>query len=304
MGGSSGPVRHLVEASQRVYVQSFSGWDAERVGFHVMRVLAVANHKGGTGKTTTAVNLAACLAERGKRCVLLDLDPQAQASAWLGVHQDGAAGILDALRGAVKLADLVRPSPVVEGVAVLPASLALSGADAALVRETGRELLLKRALARKVGTFVSDMPTKDEHPVTLLSADYLLIDCPQPLGILTLNALAAADAVLIPCETTVLSLNALTVFMQSLKVVKARLNPGLKIAGIVPVRVRAHTNMAREVLALMRKQYAGDVLPVTIREATKAAEAPSHRKPLTLYARSHEVTQEYRKLATLILKGR
>jgi len=289
-----------------------------------MRVLAVANHKGGTGKTTTAVNLAACLAERGKRCVLLDLDPQAQASAWLGVHQDGAAGILDALRGAVKLADLVRPSPVVEGVAVLPASLALSGADAALVRETGRELLLKRALARKVGTFVSDMPTKDEHPVTLLSADYLLIDCPQPLGILTLNALAAADAVLIPCETTVLSLNALaaadavlipcettvlslnalTVFMQSLKVVKARLNPGLKIAGIVPVRVRAHTNMAREVLALMRKQYAGDVLPVTIREATKAAEAPSHRKPLTLYARSHEVTQEYRKLATLILKGR
>jgi len=265
-----------------------------------MRVLAVANHKGGTGKTTTAVNLAACLAERGKRCVLLDLDPQAQASAWLGVHQDGAAGILDALRGDGKLADLVKPSPAAEGVSVIPASLALSGADAALVRETGRELLLKRALARKLG----DMPTKDEHPVTLLSADYLLIDCPQPLGILTLNALAAADAVLIPCETTVLSLNALTVFLQSLKVVKARLNPGLKIAGIVPVRVRAHTNMAQEVLALMRKQYAGDVLPVTIREATKAAEAPSHRKPLTQYARSHDVTNEYRKLATLILKRR
>jgi len=278
-----------------------------------MRVLAVANHKGGTGKTTTAVNLAACLAERGQRCVLLDLDPQAQASAWLGVHQDGAEGILDALRGAVKLADLVKPSPVAEGVAVIPASLALSGAEAALARVPGRELLLKRALARKLGTFVSEgpgvplkpgvTPFKDARFITL-PADYLLVDCPQPLGILTLNALAAADAVLIPCETAVLSLNALTVFMQSLKVVKARLNPGLKIAGIVPVRVRAHTNMAQEVLALMRKQYAGDVLPVTIREATKAAEAPSHRKPLTLYARSHDVTNEYRKLATLILKRR
>lgn len=249
-----------------------------------MRVLAVANHKGGTGKTTTTVNLAACLAERGKRCVILDLDPQAQAAAWLGVHQDGA-GILDALHGAVKLADLVKPSPAVTGVSVIPGNLALAGADRSLAQEPGAELLLKRALGK-------------------LPAEYVLIDCRPGLGVLTLNALCAAHGVLIPAEAHPLSLNALAGFLDSLKVIRKRLCPGLKLAGIVPCRVRGYTRLAQETLAAMRKRFAGDVLPVSIRESTKAAEAPSHGKPLTLYARSHEVTREYRKLAAVILKRR
>ncbi len=249
-----------------------------------MRVIAIANHKGGTGKTTTAVNLAACLAERGKRCVILDLDPQAQASAWLGVHQDGA-GILDVLQGDGKLADLVKPSPAVKGVSVIPGNLALSGAERSLAQEPGAELLLKRALGK-------------------LPAEYLLIDCRPGLGMLTLNALCAAHAVLIPVEAHPLGSSALSGFLNSLRVIRKRLCPGLKLAGILPCRVKGYTRLARETIAAMRKRYAGDVLPVSIRESTKAAEAPSHGKPLTLYARSHEVTQEYRKLAALILKRR
>src|SRR5258708_9197264 len=184
-----------------------------------MRPLGIINQKGGSGKTTTAVNLAAALGEKGKRVLVIDLDPQASTSSWFGIKDVGKE-LLDVFTGASELADQVQVSSAL-GVDVVPCSTWLAGVEKALAGEVGAESILRRRIRK--------LP-KDKW-------DYLLIDCPPTLGILAINALTAADEVLIPVEAHVMALAGVAQIIKTAEVVKDRLNADLELTGILACRV-------------------------------------------------------------------
>lgn len=244
-----------------------------------MRSISILNQKGGSGKTTTAVNLSAALAEGGRKVLVIDLDPAAAASSWLGVS-DGSRGLLDALTEGKSLTELVQPTAV-EGLEVIPSSLSLSGAEKALAGEIGVETLLRKRLAK--------LP-HDRW-------DYLLLDCPPSLGLLTVNALSASREVLIPVEAHILALAGLVSLTQTVEVVRERLNADLKICGILACRMDFRTNHAREVVSSLQKTFGELVYKTHIRENVRLAECPSFGKPITLYASSSSGAEDYRELA-------
>lgn len=248
-----------------------------------MRTLAVINQKGGSAKTTTVVNLAATLGELGRRVLVLDLDPQASASAWLG-RMSAERGVLDVLTGNVHLADLVAPTDVV-GVDVIPASAWLMGVEKALAGEVGSETLLRRALARLPATW-----------------DDVLIDCPPSLGFLGVAALVGADAVLVPVEARVMALAGLASLVQTVERVRERLNPKLEIAAILACRVDTRTNLARDVLAQLRERFGPLVLKAVVRENVRLAEAPSFHQPITVYAPASTGSADYRAVARELVR--
>lgn len=230
-----------------------------------MRILAIVSQKGGSGKTTTAVSLAGALASKGRRILLVDLDPQASASSWLQVSGEGR-GLLDAFTDGRSLLDLVRPTST-EGLAVVPACPWLTGLDKLLANELGAETLLQRRIA--------DLPAD--------AWDYVIIDTPPTLGLLAVNALAAAREVLVPVEAHVLPLNGLVQILGTIDVVRDRLNPGLTISGILACRV-THTRHARDVVESLRERFGGRVFATVIRESIRLAECPSFGVPITSYA--------------------
>jgi chromosome partitioning protein len=248
-----------------------------------MRSIALLNQKGGSGKTTTAVNLAAALAESKRRVLLVDFDPSAAASSWLGGKDDGK-GLLDALMGVKTLADLVQPTAV-EGLDLIPSSLSLAGAEKQLAGEIGAETLLKKKCAK--------LPEG--------RWDYLLIDCPPTLGLFTLNALSAVDEVLIPVEAHVIALNGLVSLMQTVEVVRERLNPQLALAGVLACRVDGRTNHSRDVVNALKEKFGALFYKTLIRENVKLAESPSFAKPVTVYASSSPGAEDYRSLAREVL---
>jgi chromosome partitioning protein len=247
------------------------------------RTLAVVNQKGGSGKTTTTVNLAAALGEHGRRVLVLDLDPQASASSWLGI-KDGGRGLLDALTGNGNLADLVNVTDVTD-VSIIPSSSWLVGIEKALAAEVGAETILRKGLER--------LPD---------SWDYVLLDCPPSLGVLTVNALAAAGEVLVPVEAHVMALKGLAQLLQTVDVVKDRLNPRLRISGIVACRVDGRTRHALDVVDRLRERFKDLVFHAIIRENVRTAEAYSFAKPVTLYDNRSAGAEDYRALAIEILK--
>ena len=249
-----------------------------------VRTLAIANQKGGSAKTTTAVNLAATLGERGCRVLLLDLDPQASASHWYGITNAGR-GLLDVLVGHGTLEALVQPTGAA-GVDVVPASTWLVGVEKALAGEIGAETLLRRHL--------ETLPT-DRWA-------YVVVDCPPTLGLLTVNALAAVQTVLVPVEAHVMALQGLAQFLQTVDVVQARLNPALTIAGILACRVHARTRHAQEVVEELRHRFGDLVYQVVIRDNVRLAECPSFGCPITHYAPRSPGAEDYRALATEILQ--
>jgi chromosome partitioning protein len=245
------------------------------------RIIAVANHKGGAAKTTTAVNLAACLAERGCEVVLLDLDPQGNASSWLGIDsEDGAYGVL--IDGK-PLAGAIKPTGV-EGLRVLPASQRLALAERVLAGELAAETLLSRRLATGFGT-----------------AQYVIIDTPPALGLLTVNALAAAHEVLIPVEAHVLALSGVVQIMSTIALVRERLNPRLAIAGFLVTRFNGRTRHCVEVRDRLIAKYRDRMLDTVIRENVRLAEAPSFGEPITAYAGKSTGAADYRALAAEIV---
>jgi chromosome partitioning protein len=248
-----------------------------------MRRIAILNQKGGSGKTTTAVNLAAALAESGRRVLLMDLDPAAAASSWLAVKENGK-GILEALTAEKSLADLVQPTSC-PGLEIIPSSLSLSGAEKALAGEIGVESLLRKKIAK--------LP-QDRW-------DYLILDCPPSLGLLTINALSAALEVLIPVEAHIIALDGLVSLTQTAEVVKERLNPELAICGILACRMDQRTNHAREVVESLRQKFGSLLYKTKIRENVRLAECPSFGEPITRYASSSSGAEDYRSLAKELL---
>lgn len=248
-----------------------------------MRTIAVVNQKGGSGKTTTAVNLAAALGEKGRRVLLLDLDPQHSATDWLGAH-DGYKGVFSVFAENGNLLDVVSNSKVPE-VDVVPSSSWLVGAEKILAGEVGAETILRRNL----------------ESIAEERWDYALVDCPPTLGVLTVNALVAAKEVLVPVEAHVMALSGLAQLIETVDLVQERLNPELRITGILACRVDVRTRHAQEVVEQLRERFGELVYRAVIRENVRVAEAPSFSTPITLYdARSYGAA-DYRALAEEVL---
>jgi chromosome partitioning protein len=248
----------------------------------MMRLIAIINQKGGSAKTTTAVNLAAALGEQHRRVLVLDLDPQASASSWLGV-KDGGRGLLDVFTDGLALAGLVQPTSA-DGVEVIPSSSWLVGVEKALAGEVGAETTLRRRLAELKGPW-----------------QYILIDCPPALGLMTVNALAAAREVLVTVESHVMALSGLARLLETLEVVKERLNPDIKMAGILACRVDARTRHAQEVVEQLRSRFGPLVYDAMIRENVRLAECPSFAQPITRYDPRSHGAEDYRQLATDVI---
>lgn len=250
-----------------------------------MRTIAIVNQKGGSGKTTTSVNLAASLAGAGKKVLLIDLDPQGSTSLWYGIKEKGAP-LYNALTGSSAL-HLAIEKTNIEGLEIIPACILLSGAEKALAHTENAEQILKR----KLEAF--------EHKPW----DYVLIDCPPALGVLSLNALTLAKEVLVPVEAHVMALQGLVQLLKTINKVKQKLNPALEITGIVPCRVDHRTKHSAEVVAQLRLRFDKKVCESCIRENIRLAEAPLHMKPITLYDPSSNGAKDYMRLAEEIMRG-
>lgn len=244
-----------------------------------MRCIAIANQKGGAAKTTTTVNLGAALVERGKRVLLIDLDPQGNSSYWIGATAADADGAFGLLTGAAGL-DTYVVATAFKGVDAIPATRALTGIERALAREMGAEMTLRRKLS----------PAQDRW-------DYVIIDTPPTLGMLTVNALAAARELIVPVAAHVLALAGVAQLMETMGVVQERLNPDLKLAGIVACRVDQRTRHCTEVVASLREAFGTQVYPTEIRENIRLAEAPSFKQSILEYSATSSGAVDYRALA-------
>jgi chromosome partitioning protein len=249
-----------------------------------MRTVAITNQKGGSCKTTTAVNLAAALGEKGRRVLVVDLDPQASASSWLGV-KDGGKGLYELFLNGGSITDLVNVTDV-KNVSVIPSSEWLGGVARQLAGDVGAETLFRQRLSR--------LP-KDRW-------DLVLVDCPPTLEFLVLSALVACHEILVPVECHVLALKGLASLVQTVEKVKDRLNKDLALTAILPCRMDARTNLSRDVVARLRERFGDLVMKTVIRENVRLAEAPSFAKPITLYDTESAGAEDYRAAATELLK--
>lgn len=230
------------------------------------RVIAVVNQKGGVGKTTTAVNLAAGLSVSDHRVLLVDLDPQGNATTGLGLPREGLdLTIYDVLLSGEPLEKAIKETQV-PNLFLAPADVDLVGAEVELVGLSGRELKLKEALETARGQF-----------------DYLLLDCPPSLGLLTLNALTAADSVLVPLQCEYYALEGLAQLLRTIRLVKERLNPRLEFEGIVLTMFDGRTSLAGQVKAEVHQHFTGPIFQTVIPRNVRLSEAPSHGKPVLLY---------------------
>lgn len=249
-----------------------------------MRKIAIINQKGGSGKTTTTINLAASLAERKRKVLLIDLDAQASTTAWCGFDKDDR-GVHDVFVDNAAIASIVHETDI-PGISLVPASRWLVGLDKRLAQEVGAETILKTRLQK----------------LDKKKFDYVLIDCPPTLGILTVNALTAADEVIVPVEARFMALNGLIQLLETIDVIKQRLNKQLKVAGILPCRVDGRTKHAKEVVSELEKNFQGLVYKTAIRENVRLSEAPSFAQPITEYDHRSNGALDYRAFAKEVIK--
>ena len=242
------------------------------------RIIAVSNQKGGVGKTTTSVNLAACVAEKGKRVLLVDIDPQGNASSGLGVTERSPS-IYDVLLGEKSAENAVRKTEF-DNLSVLPSDMTLAGAEIELVAIPERETLLRKALET----------VRDQY-------DYIFIDCPPSLSLLTLNAMTAADSVLIPIQCEYYALEGVGQLMNTLQLVKKRLNPALEIEGVVLTMLDGRTNLGLQVVQEVKKYFKSRVYGSIIPRNVRLSEAPSHGEPINVYDSRSTGAEAYRALA-------
>ena len=250
------------------------------------RCIALANQKGGVGKTTTAVSLAACLAERGKRTLLVDLDPQANATSALGLEKLSGGSVYKALMGHALLADSIRPGGY-DNLEIIPSEVDLTVAEVDVARAENYLQRLQFALT----------PIQSTQQY-----EFILVDCPPSLGILTMNALAAVDSVLVPMQAEYFALEGLAVITRVLQQIRdSGANPALELEGIVMTMFDGRTNLAQQVANEVRSHFPGKVYKTVIPRTVRLAEAPSFGKPITVYDPGSYAARCYRSLTDELL---
>jgi chromosome partitioning protein len=251
------------------------------------KIYTLVNQKGGVGKTTTTINLGAYLAHFGQRVLLVDLDPQANATSCLGIDKSTIkSGTYEAIMGIKAAVDSILVSPQLK-LSLLPASPALAGAEIELVNELARENKLKEAL----------VPLKDRY-------DYILIDCPPSLGLLTLNGMVAAqDGLIIPVQCEYLALEGLSMLLSTIERVRKALFPRLKVRGVLLTMYDNRTKLSDEVVAQVREHFKNETFSSIIPRSVRLAEAPSHGLPILAYYPNSPGAQAHRVLAEELLEG-
>lgn len=247
-------------------------------------MIALANQKGGVGKTTTSVNLSSSLAFLGKKVLLVDIDPQGNASSGVGINKGEIEHcIYDVLVDDVALKDVIKPTAM-ETLEVVPATIQLAGAEVELVPAISREIRLKKAIDS----------VRDNY-------DYVIIDCPPSLGLLTLNALTASDTVLIPVQCEYYALEGLSQLLNTIRIVQKHLNADLQIEGVLLTMLDARTNLGIQVIDEVKKYFQNKVFETIIPRNIRLSEAPSHGKPIILYDAKSRGSEVYLDLAKEVI---
>jgi len=244
-----------------------------------VRKISIINQKGGSGKTTTSVNLAAGLADAGKKVLVLDLDPQASTTSWLGYPQDSQS-LLEVFTTNLGIEKTIIKTKI-PGIDLIPGSTWLIGLEKKLSQEVGAETILKHKF----------------KSIDSSKYDYLLIDCPPALSLLTINALNAVTEVMVPVETRIMALQGLVQLLQTIDIIKQRLNNDLNLSGILACRVDIRTKHSKEVVAELRKNFGPLVYKTVIRENIRLSEAPSFAQSILDYSAESSGAQDYRALA-------
>ncbi|GGF95302.1 sporulation initiation inhibitor protein Soj [Paenibacillus albidus] len=248
------------------------------------KIIAIANQKGGVGKTTTSVNLGASMATLGKRVLLVDIDPQGNTTSGVGINKaDVANCIYDILINEVEPQETILETRI-EGLHIIPATIQLAGAEIELVSTISRELKLKKALNAVKGNY-----------------DYIIIDCPPSLGILTINSLTAADSVIIPIQCEYYALEGLSQLLNTVRLVQKNLNPHLQIEGVLLTMLDARTNLGIQVIEEVKKYFQEKVYRTIIPRNVRLSEAPSHGQSIITYDSRSKGAEVYLELAKEVI---
>lgn len=248
------------------------------------KIIAVVNQKGGVGKTTTAVNISAVLAKKGKKVLLIDEDPQGNATSGVGIDKNAEKSIYDVIINDVDIDEAIVESPI-KNLSVCPSNINLAGAEVELVPMISRELKLKEKLEKVENDF-----------------HYIIIDCPPSLGLLTLNAFAAANSLLIPIQCEYYALEGVGQLMNTVNLVKKQLNKSLYIEGVVLTMNDARTNLSNQVIKEVKTYFKDNVYKTIIPRNVKLSEAPSYGMPISVYAPKSKGARCYEKLTNEVIK--
>lgn len=249
------------------------------------RAIAITNQKGGVGKTTTSINLSACLAEAGKKVLLVDVDPQGNATSGVGIDKNSLENtIYDLIIGECEIDDCLIETEI-ENLSLIPANANLSGAEIDLIGIDNREFVMKNSIEK----------IKDNY-------DFVIIDCPPSLSMLTVNALTTADTVLVPIQCEYYALEGLSQLIHTINLVKKRLNPDLEMEGVVFTMYDARTNLSLEVVENVKDNLKQNIYKTIIPRNVRLAEAPSHGLPINLYDSKSAGAESYRLLAEEVIE--
>ena len=249
------------------------------------KIIAIANQKGGVGKTTTSINLSACVAEKGKKVLLIDIDPQGNATSGLSINNHNEKSVYNVLVDDIKIEDAIKPT-MVKNLHICASNIDLAGAEIEMVSLVSRENRLKNALDKMENKY-----------------DYVFIDCPPSLGLITLNAFTAADSVIVPIQCEYYALEGLGQLVNTIKLVKKHLNPDLEIEGVLLTMYDSRTKLSSQVASEVSKYFGERVFDTVIPRNIRLSEAPSHGLPISMYDPISKGARTYKKLAKELINN-